>query len=84
MADPVAVIVKLNGVPTVAAAAGVLLVMVGTTAAAATVIVIVVLPVPNAFVAPSTTARDPAVVGVPEMTPVVSDRFRPTGSELAE
>jgi hypothetical protein len=59
---PVAVIVKLNGVPTVPAAVSGLLVMTGATPAAATVIVSVALPVPVAFVAPSSTEVVPTVV----------------------
>ena len=83
MGVPEAVIAKLNGVPTVPAAVSGLLVMIGATPAAATVIVSVALPVPVVFVAPSSTAVVPTVVGVPVMTPVAATMLKPAGSGLA-
>jgi hypothetical protein len=81
--EPEAVIVKLNGVPTVPAPVSGLLVMIGATPAAATVIVSVALPVPVAFVAPSSTAVVPTVVGVPVIVPVAALSTRPAGSGAA-
>ncbi len=82
--DPDAVIVKLNGVPTVPGRVSGLFVMIGATPAAATVMVSVALPVPLLFVAPSRTAVVPAVVGEPLMTPVAGAMLKPAGSGLAE
>jgi len=80
---PEAVMVKLKGVPTVPAAVSGLLVITGATPAAATVIVSVALPVPVEFVAPSSTAVVPTVVGVPVIAPVKATILRPAGSGVA-
>jgi hypothetical protein len=50
---------------------------------AVTVKVSVSVPVPAAFVAASTTLLDPAVVGVPETTPVEVFTDSPAGSPEA-
>jgi hypothetical protein len=71
-----------NVVPTVPAAL-VGLVMMGVPDAEPTVIVRVAVPVPVAFVAPSSTAVVPPAVGVPVMTPVAATMLRPAGSGLA-
>ena len=47
------------------------------------VTVSVLLPVPPAFVALIVTVLFPAVVGVPEMPPVVVFTVKPAGSPLA-
>ena len=75
---------KLNGVPTVPAGVRAVFVMIGATPAAATVIVSVALPVPVEFVAPSSTAVVPTVVGEPVMTPVAETMLKPAGSGVAE
>ena len=48
-----------------------------------TVKVRVRLPVPNALIAESVIVLVPAVVGLPEITPVGESRIRPCGSPLA-
>jgi hypothetical protein len=53
------------------------------TGTVATVSVSVAVPVPTAFVALSVTVETPAVVGVPEITPLVVFTVRPAGSPVA-
>jgi hypothetical protein len=54
-----------------------------TTGAAATVIVRAFVPEPVALVALRVTAEVAAVVGVPEITPLVALTVRPAGSPVA-
>ncbi|MEO5960560.1 MAG: hypothetical protein ABIR80_15715 [Opitutaceae bacterium] len=79
---PDAVIVKLNGVPTVAVAASEL-VIVGLTGAAPMVSVNVAVPVPTALLALRVTVETPAAVGVPPIAPVVALTVRPAGRPVA-
>ena len=72
----------MNAVPTVPEAFNGLLIT-GGAAAALIVKARVAVPVPAALVALIVTLVEPAVVGVPEITPVVVFTVRPVGSPVA-